>query len=119
MPLVAGQVKLSIAIAVTSFACVTDQVPGAAIPEYYRSRTVLFIRGVPREGATGNRMVLDLSQAFFFGIKTWPFLHRPAFPRPVQFQTKIVVQMAGPMLLDDKALPNYTDCAAIYWFWCP
>jgi hypothetical protein len=50
-------------------------------------------------------MIFDVDgQAFLAGNKTWAAGDRPAFKDSVHFETQIVVQPPGVMLLDDEAI---------------
>ena len=56
--------------------------------------------------------VLDMhSHTFDFGIETGAFGHRPTLHRSVKFQSKVVMKMAGPVLLNhegQRVSPRYT-----------
>ena len=82
---------------------VAHRVPGAAVPEHHGAPAILTLGDNAFKAAILHGMILDLHcQSLNRGVQVRPFGHCPTFEDPVEFQTKIVVQTRGVMLLHDK-----------------
>jgi hypothetical protein len=77
--------------------------PGAAIPEHDRSAAVFVLWNDPLETAIFERMIFDFDrEPLFTGIEARSFRHCPALEHAIEFETKIIVEPARRMLLDDE-----------------
>ena len=105
MQLVASQPKFQIAGAKCRVG-ITYRLPGSAIPNNDFAGTVLFGRNGALESRIGNRMIFNGDgHAFVFGIETRPFRNGPTFHGAFELQAQVVMQLAGPVLLNDKRTP--------------
>ncbi|MNN56071.1 hypothetical protein D3C81_1709820 [compost metagenome] len=77
--------------------------PRPFIPDDDLARAILFLGDRAFKTRIRNRMVFHLhGHAFVARVVAGAFRHGPAFHRAIEFQPKIIVQTAGPVLLDDK-----------------
>ena len=77
--------------------------PDATVPDDDRTGSILSGRNGALKIGVRERVVFNLDgHAFDRRIQAGAFGHCPAFQRACQFQPKVVVQMAGVMLLDYK-----------------
>jgi hypothetical protein len=74
---------------------------------------------VPLESGVGDGMVLNVDcHAFFSGVVAGAFGDRPALHGPIEFQPKVVVQPACPMLLDHETQILCGFFPALCWLRC-
>ena len=82
---------------------ITDGFPHATVPDDDIARAIVAFRNIPFESSVIQRMVFHLySQTFDVRVQARPFRHRPAFEGALQFEAKVIMQMAGIMLLDTE-----------------
>src|SRR6266851_7977353 len=77
--------------------------PRSPVPQQYRTAAVLLLGNDPFEGSVLDRVVLDVHRQTLVGrVETGTFGYGPAQQHAVELETKIVVEMAGGVLLDDE-----------------
>ncbi|MNH07305.1 hypothetical protein D3C79_666960 [compost metagenome] len=75
--------------------------PDAAIPDDHIACTVMAFGDMAFEVGVVQRVVLHVhGQAAHLGVQRRPFGDGPAFQRAIEFQAKVVMQVAGIVLLD-------------------
>ena len=75
--------------------------PQAPVPDDHVTGAVVPLGNVAFETGVVQRVILDVhGQAFHAGIEGWPLGNRPAFQGAIEFQAKVVVQVAGVVFLD-------------------
>src|SRR5881296_1204790 len=85
--------------------------PRSAVPQRDRPRAVLFFRNHTLEAAVIERVVLDVhGQPLVRRIEARALRHRPAFERPIELETEIVMQAAGCVLLHDETQASLPGC---------
>src|SRR4029077_13654978 len=78
--------------------------PLPAIPQQHVAGAVLARRDRALEAAVVERMVLDVHREALLGrIEARALRHGPALQHAIHLQTKVVVQAAGGVTLDDEA----------------
>ena len=86
------------------FARVIVGLPDASVPHDYIPRTVLAGGDTALETAIAQWVVFNMHrQAFLARVQAWALGHRPAQQHAIQFQAKVVMQVARIMLLNHKA----------------
>src|SRR3954462_1037049 len=84
---------------------IPNRLPPALVPKHDRAAAILACRNDPLKTAVFDRMVLHMHcQAFDARVKRWSLGNGPAFEYAVEFQTKVIVQVTGGMLLNDVAV---------------
>ena len=79
-------------------------VPVAAVPDLHRAAAVLALGDGALEVAVVERMILDLHrEPLLARIEGGPARHRPGLEHAVIFETKIVMQPRGGVLLNHEA----------------
>src|ERR1700721_300646 len=79
-------------------------VPIAAIPNHHGAAAVLPLRNGPFEVAVIQRMVFDLDrEPLFRRVEGRALCNCPGLENTVELEPKVVMQMRGRMLLDNKA----------------
>ena len=102
MQLLTVQAEFQTATTIT-FQRVSNRSPRSPIPQHDRSCAILFRRNDPFKTPILKRMVLHMdSQTLVCGIQAGPFRNSPAFQCPVQFQSKVIMETAGSMFLNDE-----------------
>jgi hypothetical protein len=100
--LFAMQPELEFAAAIVGFG-IALRLPMATIPQQHGAGTVLLRRYHAFELAILERMILDMHrETLVVGIEARAFRNRPAQQNAVELEAKVVVQVAGGVLLDDE-----------------
>src|SRR5690606_14739187 len=85
---------------------IDQRLPGAAVPHDHVAGTVLARGNRALEATVLDRMVLHVHrQSLVRRIEAWPLRHRPTEQDAVVLQSEVVVESAGPVLLDDECRP--------------
>jgi hypothetical protein len=77
--------------------------PIATVPQHHCAAAILAFRDCAFEITVIKRVILDFDgKTLVSGIERRSFRHRPGFEDAVDFQTEIVMQARGYVLLNDK-----------------
>src|SRR5690606_26320573 len=95
-----GELELAVAVGLCR---IPVGLPDAAIPDDDITAAVLPLGDAALEVAVAQGVILDVyCQALVCRIQAGPLGHRPADQSAIQLQAKVVMQIAGGMLLDDE-----------------
>ncbi len=79
--------------------------PVAAVPDHDGAAAVLALGNGSFEVGVFDRVIFDLDrQTFLRGVEAGTLGDRPAFERAAHLQAKVVMQVAGGVLLHDETL---------------
>src|SRR5690606_29575018 len=82
-----------------------DGLPAAFIPEHDRAAAIFALGNGALEAAIVERMVFDAhGETLVGGIIGWALGHRPALEHAIEFDTKIVVETRGVVLLHHETI---------------
>ncbi|MNZ43557.1 hypothetical protein D3C78_611620 [compost metagenome] len=94
------QAKAQLALGI-GLVCVTLWLPDATVPDDHIAGAIVTLRDTAFEIGVVERVILYVHrQASHLGVQGGPFGDGPAFQRTVQFQTEVVMQVAGVVLLN-------------------
>src|SRR5690625_2521242 len=84
---------------------INERLPPATIPEKDSAAAIFILWDRPFEITIFERVILGLDrQTFLARHEAWALGHGPAFQHAIHFQTKIVMQPARIMFLDEIAV---------------
>ena len=82
----------------------SDHLKFAEVPYDDFARTIIAFRQTSLEQKVVERMVLNMDrEALHARILAWPLRHRPGDERRANFQSEVIVETPGPVLLDDES----------------
>src|SRR5690606_20266173 len=77
--------------------------PGALVPDNDRATAILPLGDLALEAVVADGMVLDMDgQGLHRRVERWPLGHGPAEHHAIEFEPEVVMQVRGPVLLDDE-----------------
>src|SRR5450631_3461142 len=102
LELLAIELELELALCVAGGG-VAFRDPRSAIPQQHRSAAVLLRRNDALERSVLDGVIFDVHRQTLVGrVEAGALGHRPAQQYPVELEAKIVVEMAGGVLLNDE-----------------
>src|SRR5262249_26084067 len=95
---------------------IPDRLPASSIPQHDGTAAIFASGNGAFEVAVGERMILDMhGEALVRRIEAWALCDGPALECAFQFQTEVVVQPAGSMLLDQIGATRRRDRRIASW----